>query len=54
MTDLKQNKMISMYKSEAKEATDNILMDIMDQHGRNFSDYKDEILDWSWDSITSD
>ena len=46
-----QAKLIDQYKSEAKEATDAILMDIMDQSGRDFSDYKEEVLDWSWDSI---
>lgn len=51
MTDSKKTKMINQYKSEAKEATDAILMDIMDQHGCDFNDYKDEVLDWSWDSI---
>jgi hypothetical protein len=54
MIDSKQTKLINQYKSEAKEATDAILMDIMDQRGRDFSDYKEEILDWSWDSITSE
>lgn len=51
MTDSKQNKLISQYKSEVKEATDSIIMDIMDQRGRDFSDYKEEVFDWSWDSI---
>ena len=51
MTDSKQTKLINQYKSEAKDATDTILMDIMDQSGRDFSDYKEEVLDWSWDSI---
>lgn len=49
MTDSK--KTLDRYKSEAKEATDAILMDVMDQRGRDFSDYKDEVLDWSWNSI---
>ena len=43
--------MIDKYKLEAKEATDAILMDIMDQHGNDFSNYKEETLDWSWDTI---
>ena len=47
----KYNKMINQYKSEAKEATDAILMDVMNQGGRDFKDYKEEVLDWSWDSI---
>lgn len=51
MTDSSQSKLIKQYKSEAKEATDAILMDIMNQHGNSFSDYKQEILDWSWDTI---
>lgn len=51
MTDSKQNKLIDQYKSEVKEATDSIIMDIIDQRGRDFSDYKEEVLDWSWDSI---
>ena len=51
MTDSKKSKLIDHYKSEVKEATDAILMDIMDQHCRDFSEYKEEILDWSWDSI---
>lgn len=50
-TDRIQTKMINHYKSEAKEATDSILMDIMGQRGRDFADYKEEVLDWSWDSI---
>lgn len=53
MTDSKQTKLINQYKSEAKEATEMILMDIMDQHGNDFHDYKEEVLDWSWDNITS-
>ena len=52
MTDSIKKK-INQYKSEAKEATDAILMGMMDQHGRDFSDYKEEVLDWSWDSIMS-
>lgn len=52
MTDNKTKKMMNQYKSEAKEATDAILMDIMDQHGSDFNDYKEEVLDWSWDNIT--
>lgn len=51
MTDSKNIKAINRYKSEVKEATDAILMDFMDQHGRDFSEYKEEVLDWSWDSI---
>ena len=51
MNESKQDKLINQYKSEVKEATDSILMDIMDQRGRDFSDYKEEVLDWSWDSI---
>ena len=51
MTDNKQSKKIAQYKSEAKEATDAILMDMMNQRGRDFSEYKEEVLDWSWDSI---
>ena len=54
MTDNKTSKMINQYKSEIKEATDSILMDVMDQRGRDFSDYKQEVLDWSWDSIMND
>ena len=50
MTDSKHSKAIEHYKSEAKEATDAILMDIMDQHG-DFKDYQDEVVDWSWDNI---
>ena len=46
--------MIDRYKSEAKEATDAILMDVMNQCGRDFNDYKEEVLDWSWDSIIND
>jgi hypothetical protein len=53
MTDNNESNFIKQYKSEAKEAADSILMDFMDQHGRDFSDYKEEILDWSWDSITN-
>ena len=51
MTDSRESKMINHYKAEAKEATDAIIMDIVDQHGSDFNDYKDEILDWSWDNI---
>jgi hypothetical protein len=51
MTDSITTKQIDRYKSEAKEATDAILMDVMNQSGRDFSDYKEEVLDWSWDSI---
>ena len=51
MTDNKTN-LINRYKSEAKEATEAILMDFMDQHGNDFKDYKEEVLDWSWDNIT--
>lgn len=54
MTDSRNENFINRYKSEAKEATESILMDIMDQHGKDFSDYKEEVLDWSWDSITSE
>lgn len=54
MTDSRETKLINQYKSEAKEATDAIIMDIMDQHGKDFSDYKEEVLDWSWDSICCD
>ena len=43
--------MIKQYKSEAKEVTNEILMDVMNQRGRDFSEYKEEVLDWSWDSI---
>lgn len=53
MTDSKKTKLVNRYKSEAKEATEAILMDVMNQHGRDFSEYKDEVLDWSWDSIMS-
>ena len=49
-----QNDLINQYKSEVKEATDSILMDVMDQGGRDFADYKEEVLDWSWDSIIGD
>ena len=52
MTDSKASKLMNQYKSEAKEATDAILMDIMNQHSNDFNDYKEEVLDWSWDSIT--
>ena len=52
MTDNKN--IINQYKSEVKDATDSILMDVMNQSGRDFSDYKDDILDWSWDSIMND
>ena len=52
MTDNNESNFIKQYKSEAKEAADSILMDFMGQHGRDFSEYKEEILDWSWDSIT--
>ena len=41
-------------KSEAKEASESILMNVMDQRGRDFSEYKEEVLDWSWDSIMSE
>lgn len=51
MTDSISTKAIKQYKSEAKEATDAILMDVMNQRGGNFSDYKEEVMDWSWDSI---
>ena len=51
MTDSNQSKLINRYKSEVKEATESILLDVMDQRGRDFSDYEEEILDWSWDSI---
>ena len=51
MTDSKYSKKMNQYKSEVKEATDAILMDVMDQRGRDFSDYKEDVLDWSWDSI---
>ena len=54
MTDTLSKKTIERYKSEAKEATDAILMDIMDQHGRDMSDYAEEVLDWSWNSIISE
>jgi hypothetical protein len=54
MTDNSQSNKMNQYKSEAKEATDAILMNMMDQRGRDFSDYKEEVLDWSWDSIMSD
>lgn len=50
MTDNKSKK-LSGYKEEAREATEAILMDVMDQAGRDFSEYKEEVLDWSWDSI---
>ena len=53
MTDSKKDKLIKQYKSEVKEATDAILMDIMDQHGGDFAEYKEEVLDWSWDSIVN-
>ena len=53
MTD-NNSKLIQRYKSEAKEATESILMDAMDQRGRDFKDYKEEVLDWTWDSILSD
>lgn len=51
MTDSKKSKMIDQYKSEAKEATESILMNMMNQNGRDFKDYREEVLDWSWDSI---
>ena len=50
-TDNNRNETFTQYKSEVKEATDDILMDMMDQRGRDFSEYKEEVLDWSWDSI---
>lgn len=51
MTDSKKDKLIKQYKSEAKEATDAILMNVIDQGMRDFSEYKDDVMDWSWDSI---
>lgn len=54
MIDSINKSVIERYKSEVKEATDSIIMDVMDQRGRDFSDYKAEVLDWSWDSIISD
>ena len=50
MTD-SYTKQIKHYKDEVKEATDAILMDVLNQGDRDFSDYKSEVLDWSWDSV---
>ena len=33
------------------EATDAILMDVMEQRGRDMNEYKGEVLDWSYESI---
>ena len=51
MTDNKNFNQITQYKSDVKEATDSILMDLFDRPGGDMSEYKEEVLDWSWDSI---
>ena len=51
VTDSNKSKISNQYKEEAREATDAIIMDIMGHHGEAFSDYKKDVLDWSWDSI---
>lgn len=45
---------MKQYKEEAKEATDAILMDVMNQAGRDFKEYKEEVTDWSWENILND
>ena len=41
------------YRHEVKEATENILMDVAGCTAEDFKDWKEESLDWSWDSIMS-
>ena len=43
--------MINEYKKEATEATDAIIMDIMDQHGEDIHEYSKDVLDWSFENI---
>ena len=54
LTDNTQEKLIKQYKLEAKEATESILMDVMNQGTKDFDEYAEEVLDWSWDSIMND
>ena len=45
--------MIDQYKKEASEAIDEFLLASADRMD-DFKDWKDEALDWSWDSIMED
>lgn len=40
-----------VYKRQVKEATDTILMNAMHADISDLKDYKEEVCDWSWDSI---
>lgn len=42
-----------LYKNEAIEATENILMNAVDRKMEDFEDYEEEVLDWSWGNIMS-
>lgn len=48
----KFKKSVKQYKKDIKEKTDTILLHTVGKSDMEFHDYKEESLDWSWDSIT--
>ena len=50
----KKNKTIEKYKKETSESINDFLLGSASRLDGNFKDYKEETLDWSWDSILSD
>ena len=52
MTDSYIRKEIQSHKKDMAEAIDAIAMNTMNQCGRDFKEYEEEVLDWSWDTIT--
>ena len=46
-----QEKEVKQYKKEASESIDDFLLGAADRLDGDFDDYKEETLDWSWDSI---
>lgn len=39
------------YKKETMDAMKYISMDVLGHKGTDYDEYKDDVLDWSWDNI---